>query len=94
MVKRSAKYREFETLRAALDALEVPTEAKIALVGFLVDFLNDEYALLVKITNDKDMSMSLRERANQLMFYLREISVMMDKFKEDSSNETTQLNNS
>lgn len=87
MAKRSVRDKGFESLREALDALQVPIEAKIALVGLLVEFLNDEYALLMKITNDKDMSMSLRERANQLMFYLREISVMMDKFKEDSSNE-------
>jgi hypothetical protein len=87
VAKRSVRDKGFESLREALDALQVPIEAKIALVGLLVEFLNDEYALLMKITNDKDMSMSLRERANQLMFYLREISVMMDKFKEDSSNE-------
>lgn len=92
MVKRSDKYFGFKNLGEALDSLDVPHESKLALIGILVDFLNDEYEWLGDIMNDADQPSPMRLKSVELRFYIREVSRLMKDFKEQYEQEHTSPN--
>lgn len=82
MVKKSSEYFGFKNLGEALDKLNVPDESKLALIGILADFLNDEYNWLGDIMNDPSHSTPMRMKATELRFYLREVSRLLKDFRE------------
>ena len=82
MAKRLHKYFAFENLAQALDGLNIPQEVKFAFVGVLVDFLNDEYVWLGDVAMDHTQPDGLRLKAVELRYWMREVSRLLNDFKE------------